>query len=122
MNNILKQKHTYITAHLESLSIIKCVMKASDSFTGMMKNELDFVWVDLAVQMLECHENLSDQELGGPLRQPRVLIGQNHLQHVACHWSEIHVNASSHWTESSPACRLPLVRNTLKCKFSLDTI
>ena len=99
MNNILKTKKYYITSDLESLSIIKCVMKACDFFIGMIKNELDSVWSDLAVQVLECHENLSDQELGGPLRQPRVLIGQNHLQHVACHWSEIQLNASSHWTE-----------------------
>jgi hypothetical protein len=43
----------------------------------------------------------------------QVLFGQNNLQHVACHWSEKHLDASSHWTESSAACRQPLVRKNL---------
>jgi hypothetical protein len=41
---------------------------------------------DLAVQVLERHEDLGDEELGGALREARVLVGQDHLQHVACHW------------------------------------
>ena len=38
----------------------------------------------LAVKMFERHEDLSDQELGDPLRQAVILTGQDHLQHVTC--------------------------------------
>ena len=38
----------------------------------------------LAVKMFECHEDLSDEELGDPLREAGLLARQDHLQHVTC--------------------------------------
>ena len=38
----------------------------------------------LAVEVLQGHQDLSDEELGDPLREPALLTGQDHLQHVSC--------------------------------------
>ena len=38
----------------------------------------------LAVEVLQCDQDLSDEELGDPLREPALLTGQDHLQHVSC--------------------------------------
>ena len=38
----------------------------------------------LGVEMLQGDQDLGDEELGDPLREPGLFTGQNHLQHVTC--------------------------------------
>ena len=38
----------------------------------------------LGVEMLQGDQDLGDEELGDPLREPGLFTGQNHLQHVSC--------------------------------------